>query len=95
MITRIFLNKAKKILKLSYEFEKNNNIDTTINTAKPPIFWKDKEIVKQQMNNWSLKNIENLIYEINEIELLAKKNSSNSLNIISDFIINQSNKPSN
>ena len=42
LITRVFLNKAKKILKLTKEFEKNNNINLTISSAKPPIFWKDK-----------------------------------------------------
>ena len=30
-------------------YEKNNNIETTISTAKPPIFWKDKEIIKKQI----------------------------------------------
>ena len=60
-----------------------------ISSFKPPIFWKDKEIVKQQMNNWNYKNTENLIYKINEIELLIKKNTNNSVNILSDFIIDQ------
>ena len=60
-----------------------------ISSFKPPIFWKDKEIVKQQMNNWKYKNTENLIYKINEIELLIKKNTNNSVNILSDFIIDQ------
>ena len=49
MITRSFLNKSKKILQLSTEFEKNKNIELTISTAKPPIFWKDKEITKKQV----------------------------------------------
>ena len=95
LIIKILLNRSKRLLELKRKSELNKNLEECISSHKPPIFWKDKEIVKQQMNNWSLKNIENLIYEINEIELLAKKNSSNSLNIISDFIINQSNKPSN
>ena len=59
--------------------------------SKPLFFWKDKNIVKQQIEKWPLYKIENLIYEISEIELLVKKNSHNSLNIVSDFIINQSN----
>ena len=53
---------------------------------------KDKEIVREQIKNWTLKKVENLIYKINEIELLIKKNSSNSVNILFDFIITQSNK---
>ena len=65
------------------------NIDSVISSFKPPIFWKDKIIVKQQVENWSYNNVENLIYKINEIELLIKKNSNNSINILSNFIIEQ------
>ena len=71
------------------------NIDLVISNFKPPIFWKDKEVVKQQMQNWSYENVEKLIYEINEIELLIKKYSNNSINILLNFIIEQSNKISN
>ena len=70
-------------------------MDQIFASFKPPIFWKDKEIVKEQIKNWSIQNIENLIYKINEIELLIKKNSINSINILSDFIIAQSNKINN
>jgi DNA polymerase-3 subunit delta len=45
IILRTFLIKAKKILTLSIEFEKNKDINKTINISKPPIFWKDKEIL--------------------------------------------------
>ena len=74
---------------------KNKNIDAVISRYKPPIFWKEKEIVKLQLNNWSTNSVENLIYETNEIELLVKKNSANSINILSDFIINKSIKVNN
>ena len=57
LITRTFLNKSKKILKLSSEYNSNRNIDLTISSAKPPIFWKDKEITKQQIYNWTPENI--------------------------------------
>ena len=56
---------------------------------KPPIFWKDKDVVKQQIQNWSYKNTEELLYKINETELLIKKNSISSVNILSNFIIEQ------
>jgi DNA polymerase-3 subunit delta len=59
MITRSFLIKAKKLLALSKEFENNKNIDLTISSAKPPIFWKEKEITKQQIYKWKPKNIKN------------------------------------
>ena len=87
LIIRTFLMKSKRLLKLSKEMKNTNNIDGVISTFKPPIFWKDKEVVKQQMKNWSYKNIESLIFQINDTELLIKKNSTNSINILSNFII--------
>ena len=95
MITRSFLLKSKKILKLSNEFQSNKNIDLTISSAKPPIFWKDKEITKQQVYKWTPKNIKKLIYKLNEIELLVKKNLNNSINLITDFILDQSSSNTN
>ena len=89
LIVRTLLIKSKRLLKLCKELSEKKNVDKVISSFKPPIFWKDKEIVKQQMNNWTYKNTENLIYKINEIELLIKKNSSNSVDILSDFIIEQ------
>jgi DNA polymerase-3 subunit delta len=95
LITRIFLIKLKKILILSSEFENNNNINLTISSARPPIFWKDKEIVKQQILNWRPENIKKLIYKISEIELLIKNNMQNSVNLINDFILEQLNSKTN
>ena len=89
LIIRTLLIKAKRIFKIQTEINKNKKIDEIISTYKPPIFWKDKDIVKKQIRSWSLKNIENLIYKINEIELLIKTNSTNSISILSDFIIRQ------
>ncbi len=95
LIIKTFLIKAKRLNKLKSQTKENENIDQLITSFKPPIFWKDKEIVKEQIKNWTLKKVENLIYKINEIELLIKKNSSNSINILFDFIITQSNKTNN
>ena len=95
MIIRSFIIKAKKILVLSTTFEANNNIDVTISSAKPPIFWKDKEITKQQIAKWTPENIKKLIYRLNEIELLVKKNINNSINLITDFILDQSSSNTN
>ena len=95
LITRTFLNKSKKILKLSSEFEANKNIELTISTAKPPIFWKDKEITKQQIYKWKPENIKKLIYKLGEVELLVKKNINNSINLITDFILDQSSSNTN
>jgi DNA polymerase III subunit delta len=90
MIIRSFIIKAKKLLALSKTFEKSKNIDLTISSAKPPIFWKEKEITKQQILKWKPKNIKNLIYALSETELQIKKNINNSINLITDFILFQS-----
>ena len=90
IILRTFLNKSKKLLNLSKEYEKNNNINQTIANAKPPIFWKEKEIVKKQITNWGSDKIKKLIIKISEIELQIKKNSYNPINVTLDFIFDQS-----
>jgi DNA polymerase-3 subunit delta len=94
-IVRSFLIKSKKLLALSKAFETNKNIDLTISSAKPPIFWKEKEVTKQQILKWSSKNIKQLIYSISETELQIKKNINNSINIITDFILFQSSSATN
>ena len=88
LITRTFLNKLKKIHKLILNYEENRDLNETIQNAKPPIFWKDKPIVEKQIKTWKPDLIEKLIIDINEIELQIKKNNTNSINLISDFILN-------
>ena len=95
IILRTFLLKAKKILYLSIEYDKNKDINQTINSAKPPIFWKEKDIVKAQLNKWKPEKIRELIYLINDIELQIKKNYNNSILLVTDFILNQGHKETN
>ena len=95
MIVRSFLIKSKKLLALSEAFETNKNINLTISSAKPPIFWKEKEITKQQIQKWKSKNIKQLIYALSEIELQIKKNINNSINLITDFILSHSSAKTN
>ena len=80
---------------MSKNYHDNKNIDLTISSAKPPIFWKDKEIIKQQIFKWSPDNIKLLIYRINELELLVKKNATNPINLITNFILEQSSATTN
>jgi len=92
IILKTFLSKTKKLLTLAKEFETNKNIDETISKAKPPIFWKEKEMVKNQIINWSPNKIKKLIFNLNEIELQIKKNNFNPVNITLNFILEQSAK---
>jgi len=95
LITRIFLNKLKKILILSTNFQENKNIDLTIASAKPPIFWKEKDITKRQIMTLSPSRIKKIIYELNKIELGIKRNVDNSLNLLIDFILSLLSKRTN
>ncbi len=87
IIIRTFLIKTKRLMKLNQDLQINKNIDKTIVSFKPPIFWKDKELVKNQIKIWTLDRTYKLIEEINKVELNIKKNSINSLNILFDFIL--------
>ena len=75
--------------------DEKNGIDQAVSAFKPPIFWKDKTLVSQQIRYWSEEQLKNLLYESNKIEFLIKKNSSLGNNILSDFIINNSKKTNN
>lgn len=88
LILRTILSKSKRLIEI---IEKNNeieNIDEVMNDIRPPIFWKEKDDLKKQVNMWDFSDLKNKIYRINEIEALIKSNSKNSLNILSDFIVN-------
>ena len=95
IIIRTLLSKLKRLVKIYKLIDQKNNVDQAISAFKPPIFWKDKPIVTQQIKCWEKDKLKKLIYESNEIELLIKKNSSVGKNILSDFIINNSKKINN
>ena len=95
IITRILLNKLKKLLILSKEYRKNNNLEATISASKPPIFLKEKEITKKQILNWTPEKIKESLYKINSIELKIKRNFDISINIITDFIFKLVSKKTN
>ena len=88
LILRTLLNKSKKLLTIINKYKQTNNLDDVISSAKPPIFWKDKEIIKIQAKSWKIEDLKVKIYELNEIEAIVKANSNNSLNLVSDFFIN-------
>ena len=90
IITRTMLKKAKRLLKLISDFKINKNLDETIGNAKPPIFWKEKEITKQQVSKWTDHKTQELICEINETELLLKKLPVNSINLVTNFLLEKS-----
>ncbi|MDC3116963.1 DNA polymerase III subunit delta [Candidatus Pelagibacter sp.] len=89
LILRTFLNKLKRLRKLRLNLKDNNNIDQVINSFKPPIFWKDKNIIKQQIKIWGLNDIENFIVDLNNTESLIKKNPQISNQIVNNMILDK------
>ena len=89
IIIRTFLIKSKRLLMLCDNYKNKKNVNDVISSFKPPVFWKDKIIVEQQIKSWNDNTVKNLIYKINEIELLIKKNSNASINILHNFIIDE------
>tara|TARA_Y100000389_G_scaffold149357_1_gene148665 strand:- start:2243 stop:3253 length:1011 start_codon:yes stop_codon:yes gene_type:complete len=89
LILRIFLFKLKRLLKIQKEIKTVKNVDSAISSFKPPIFWKDKSIIREQIKTWSYDQIKKLIIKTNEIEYQAKKNPLISLYIITNFIMEQ------
>ena len=87
LIIRTLMIKLKRNFMLCNEYQKSGDIDLTISNARPPIFWKDKEITKKQILSWTTHDIKKLIYELAELELIIKKNFNNSVNLITNFII--------
>ena len=89
LILRTFLNKLKRLRKLRLSLRESNNVDQTINAFKPPIFWKDKDIIKQQIKIWGLDDIETFIVDLNNTESLIKKNPQVSNQIINNMILDK------
>jgi len=87
LILRTFLSKLKRLKILKLRSKNNDNIDKILLTFKPKIFWKDKDIIKQQLKKLSLSDINILYKRINHLEILVKKNLQISSQIINSFIL--------
>ena len=95
LILKSFLYKLKRLKKIKEKLEVNSNQDQVLSSFKPPIFWKDKNIIKQQLKNLTLIEINKLIIRVNELELLVKKNSQISTHLVNNFIIEKFNLSNN
>ena len=64
-------------------------MDNVISNFKPPIFWKEKEIVKKQVEIRNINSTKKILFKVNNLELIIKKNTANSKNIVTNFILEQ------
>ena len=85
LLLRILSNKIHRLLIIKEEFTKSYNLDVLLNKCKPPIFWKEKPIVKKQLTIWKLKDLKKIISDINDTEILCKKNPHISSSILLKF----------
>ena len=95
LILRSLLFKLKRLKKLKEEIENQKNQEQVISSFKPPIFWKDKDIIRQQLKVLSLNDIKLFIKRVNNLELLIKQNSNLSSKITSNFILETINLSNN
>ena len=91
-LLRILSNKIQRLLKIKDKEDKPNNLDNLINSSKPAIFWKEKPLVKKQLSIWKSNDLNKLISEINDTELLCKKNQGISKVIFFNFFTKICNK---
>jgi DNA polymerase-3 subunit delta len=70
IILRSFIIKILDIQKNN----KNLSIDERIERCKPPIFWKDKDRIKNILKIWNTNNLEKLLSNLNIIETEFKRN---------------------
>jgi len=94
LILRIYLNKLKRLLKIQSDLRHVKSIDQVITNFKPPIFWKEKDLVKKQIKIWGDQNLMDLISNTNNLELQIKENPSISILLLTNFIIEKTLKPS-
>jgi DNA polymerase-3 subunit delta len=87
IIIRTFISKVKRLIKLIEVYNKNTNLEISVNSFKPPIFWKEKEIIKKQILAWPKDQIKKLLYEVNNLELLIKSESSISRYLLVNFLL--------
>ena len=87
LLLRILSNKTHRLLKIKKESDKSYNLDAQLNACKPPIFWKEKPIVKKQLALWKLKDLKEIIVDINKTEILCKKNPHVSASIFLNFFM--------
>ena len=73
IILRSFIIKILDIQKNN----KNLSIDERIEKYKPPIFWKDKDRIKNVLKIWNTNNLEKFLSNLNVIETEFKRNDLN------------------
>jgi len=86
LLLKILSNKIRRLLNIKNQNVEMKNIDNIINNQKPPIFWKEKPLIKKQLTIWKTEELEKTIFQINDIEISCKSNPQVSSFIFSNFL---------
>ena len=73
-LLRMLSNKVRRLLKMKESEGNYANVESLLSSTRPPIFWKEKPLIKKQLSIWTLNNLKKMIDEINDTELYCKKN---------------------
>jgi len=84
-LLRILGNKIQRLLNMKGLEDNYSSLDNLLNTSKPPIFWKEKPLVRKQLTIWNINDLKTAINEISNTELLCKKNPQISKIIFFNF----------
>ena len=75
-----YLSSINQRINKLYEIEKmkqnNSNVETLVSNLKPPVFWKDKPILIEQINKWNKDKIQIALKKTYSVELQIKTSSS-------------------
>ena len=84
--------KVNKLIEISVSNTSDSNVNQLVENYKPPIFWKEKNMVKEQLRRWTNGELNKLMEIIYETEINCKKNYEISNTILQQFIVSTSNK---
>jgi len=75
-----YLNSINQRIKRLNEIEnlkqRGSNIESSVASLKPPVFWKDKPILIEQSKKWNKKKLQDALKKTYEIEIEIKSNAS-------------------
>ena len=86
LLLKIFSKKIHQLINIKKNSFTEKNIDIILQQVRPPIFWKERDVVKRQIKLWNEKKLNTIIIKINEVELSCKKNHESATNIMLDFL---------
>ena len=84
--------KVNKLIEISESNNANIDINQLVENFKPPIFWKEKNVVKEQLKRWDKAELKKLMEIVYDTEIACKKNYDASSIILQQLIVSTSNK---